>query len=272
MSCVFTHRPPFFSPAQISCQSNILYSGQTRIIDPIASRTAKFRFKPLNDADSIQRIASILSAENVRYEPGVIERVLDISAGDLRRALQLLQSGAKLVGAISGSSSKSSKAASNGARKSNIIKDEDDDDQDEDGDSEMADAPSTTGPILTKSIIDDVAGVVPDSVITHLIATLSKGSKSMNFRNIQSEVTDLVASGYAANEVLGSLYTKLMFDDTLNATTGTRGSGKGEGQQDRKKMRMAALFSERDKMLVDGAEEHLVMLDLCCGVADVLAR
>ena len=176
------------------------------------------------------------------------------------------------MGAISGSAkagSSASKATSNGTRKSNVVQD----DEDEDGDAEMADAPSTTsGPILTKSIIDDVAGVVPDSIIIHLISTLSKGSKSTNFRNIQSEVTDLVANGYAANEVLGSLYVKLMFDDTLNATTGSKGGGKGESQQDRKKMLMAALFSERDKMLVDGAEEHLVMLDLCCGVADVLAH
>lgn len=176
------------------------------------------------------------------YEPGVIERTLDISEGDLRRALQLLQSASKLVSAAAANQS----GASGRRKPPKVIEDEDDE--------EMTDV-STDGPAgtVTTAIIDEVAGVVPTAVIENLISVMKKSK----FNAIQNEVTEIVASGYSANEVLLSLFKRLMFDDMI---------------PNQKKNKMAVLFSERDKKLADGSDEHLLLLDLVCGLAPLLAR
>lgn len=69
----------------------------TRIIDPLASRCAKFRFKPLDTSNALERLQYVAKQEDVKYEEGTLGRILTISAGDLRKAITLLQSGSKLV-------------------------------------------------------------------------------------------------------------------------------------------------------------------------------
>ncbi|KAK5780908.1 hypothetical protein RI543_002035 [Arxiozyma heterogenica] len=69
----------------------------TRIIDPLASRCAKFRFKSLETSNALERLQYIATQECVKYEDSVLEKILTISAGDLRKAITLLQSGFKLV-------------------------------------------------------------------------------------------------------------------------------------------------------------------------------
>lgn len=75
----------------------------TRIIDPIASRCSKFRFRPLDQVNSLGRLKYIADTEHVLYEDGALERLLSASEGDLRKAITLLQSAAKLHGAASNS-------------------------------------------------------------------------------------------------------------------------------------------------------------------------
>ncbi|KAL3235830.1 replication factor C subunit 2 [Nakaseomyces bracarensis] len=70
----------------------------TRIIDPLASRCSKFRFKSLDASNALQRLKYVAEQESVKYKEGVLERILDISAGDLRRAITLLQSASKNIG------------------------------------------------------------------------------------------------------------------------------------------------------------------------------
>ncbi|CAL9728833.1 replication factor C subunit 2 [Monosporozyma unispora] len=69
----------------------------TRIIDPLASRCSKFRFKSLDSSNALERLQYVATQENVKYEDGTLEKILDISAGDLRRAITLLQSASKLI-------------------------------------------------------------------------------------------------------------------------------------------------------------------------------
>lgn len=69
----------------------------TRIIDPLASRCAKFRFKSLETSNALERLQHIATQESVKYEEGTLEKILTLSAGDLRKAITLLQSGSKLV-------------------------------------------------------------------------------------------------------------------------------------------------------------------------------
>lgn len=67
----------------------------TRIIDPLASRCSKFRFKSLDSSNALNRLKYVAEQESVKCEEGVLEKIMNISAGDLRRAITLLQSAAK---------------------------------------------------------------------------------------------------------------------------------------------------------------------------------
>lgn len=69
----------------------------TRIIDPLALRCSKFRFKLLNNQNALDRLSYIVTEEQVKLaqEP-VLEEVLRISGGDLRKAITYLQSASKL--------------------------------------------------------------------------------------------------------------------------------------------------------------------------------
>ncbi|KAL3898651.1 MAG: hypothetical protein SGARI_006627 [Bacillariaceae sp.] len=67
----------------------------TRIIEPLASRCAKFRFQALPSSSIMERLTSIAKAEGITSEQvnaKQMEDILDISGGDMRRAVQSLQS------------------------------------------------------------------------------------------------------------------------------------------------------------------------------------
>lgn len=70
----------------------------SRIIEPITSRCAKFRFKPLAQDILIQRLKTICEKEVVVYEEEALQKLMVISEGDLRRAITLLQSVSRLKG------------------------------------------------------------------------------------------------------------------------------------------------------------------------------
>ncbi|XP_059488066.1 replication factor C subunit 4 [Neocloeon triangulifer] len=68
----------------------------SRIIEPITSRCAKFRFKPLSIEQLTGRLEMIAKEEGVAVGPEAIEAVISTSGGDLRRAITCLQSCARL--------------------------------------------------------------------------------------------------------------------------------------------------------------------------------
>lgn len=73
----------------------------TRIIDPLASRCSKFRFKELNKTSSIERLQRICDLEKVNLESSeVLNHLLDVTNGDLRQSITLLQSAAGLNSVI----------------------------------------------------------------------------------------------------------------------------------------------------------------------------
>ncbi|XP_053991045.1 uncharacterized protein LOC128883079 isoform X1 [Hylaeus volcanicus] len=69
----------------------------SRIIDPIVSRCARFRFNPIELVIQQERIRTIAIKENVTIEEQAVKRICDISEGDLRVAIMLLQSSSTLV-------------------------------------------------------------------------------------------------------------------------------------------------------------------------------
>ncbi|PIA27244.1 hypothetical protein AQUCO_08200037v1 [Aquilegia coerulea] len=63
----------------------------SRIIEPLASRCAKFRFKPLSDDIMTNRILHICTEEGLNLDPEALATLSSISQGDLRRAITYLQ-------------------------------------------------------------------------------------------------------------------------------------------------------------------------------------
>ncbi|XP_074658550.1 replication factor C subunit 4-like [Tubulanus polymorphus] len=70
----------------------------SRIIEPITSRCAKFRFKPLDGVVLENRLKYVGGKEEVKYTEQAIKKLMQVSEGDLRKAITLLQSAHRLKG------------------------------------------------------------------------------------------------------------------------------------------------------------------------------
>jgi replication factor C subunit 2/4 len=70
----------------------------SRLIPPIASRCAKFRFKPLPGEAMIDRLQFIGKQEGVDCSDEAMGELIKYSEGDMRRAIQMLQSLHRLHG------------------------------------------------------------------------------------------------------------------------------------------------------------------------------
>ncbi|RLE58263.1 MAG: replication factor C small subunit [Thermoprotei archaeon] len=68
----------------------------SKIIEPIQSRCAVFRFQPLEREDVIERLKFIAEKEGVKVTESGLEAIWEISKGDLRRAINTLQAASAL--------------------------------------------------------------------------------------------------------------------------------------------------------------------------------
>lgn len=64
----------------------------SKIIDPIASRCAKYRFSQLSQESQSARLRYIASNEKMSVDENILNYLIEISEGDLRRSINLLQS------------------------------------------------------------------------------------------------------------------------------------------------------------------------------------
>lgn len=62
-----------------------------KIIDPIVSRCVKFRFKPIDKDSMINRLKFIANKEKIKLDDKCYEKIYDISEGDARKAIMILQ-------------------------------------------------------------------------------------------------------------------------------------------------------------------------------------
>lgn len=143
----------------------------TRIIEPLASRCAKFRFAPLPVSSMKERILYIANEEECYFDEEkeggsrdeVIDEILNLSQGDMRRAVTTLQSAHSLSGG-------------------------------KDGDA------------IKKESIAEMAGLPPPALIDGLIDVLY----GKNFDNVRIYVQDIVLEGYSAEYVLCALMAKII--------------------------------------------------------------
>jgi replication factor C small subunit len=68
----------------------------SKIIEPIQSRCASFRFTPLKKEDVVSRLKWICEQENVVCHQDALETIYEISEGDMRKAINILQAAAAL--------------------------------------------------------------------------------------------------------------------------------------------------------------------------------
>ncbi|KUI53901.1 Replication factor C subunit 2 [Cytospora mali] len=197
----------------------------TRIIDPLASRCSKFRFKSLDQGNAKRRLEEIAEKEGVQLEGGAADALIKCSEGDLRKAITYLQSAARLVGAG---------GATGG----------EDDKMDVDA-----------KPVTVK-IVEDIAGVIPDTTIDRLVKAIRPRSSGETYSSVSKAVEDMVADGWSAGQVVTQLYQTIVYDETI---------------PDVQKNQIVMVFSEVDKRLVDGADEHLSILDLSLRISNIMA-
>jgi replication factor C subunit 2/4 len=199
----------------------------TRIIDPLASRCSKFRFKSLDQGNARRRLEDIAKLEGVAIEDGAVDALIKCSEGDLRKAITYLQSSARLVGA--------SAEAGDGA----------------DGDKMDVDKQ-----VVTTKVVEDIAGVIPDGTIENLVKAMRPRAAGETYQAIANVVEEMVADGWSAGQTMTQLHQAVVYDETI---------------PDVQKNKIVMVFSEIDKRLVDGADEHLSILDLALRVSGIMA-
>ncbi|KAJ4344181.1 nuclear protein localization protein 4 [Ascochyta clinopodiicola] len=204
----------------------------TRIIDPLASRCSKFRFKSLDQGNAVKRVDDIARLEHVQLDPGVSEELVRVADGDLRKAITFLQSAARLVGAM-----QTPREPTSRKRKRAVDAAAADDEMDVDSDTTLVDTPDTTHTVSLQAIAE-IAGVIPASTLTTLSDSLfpTSSARSIRYSEIARVVQNMVAEGWSATQTLSQLYEAVMFDERV---------------ADVKKVRLAGVFSETDKRLVD---------------------
>ncbi|KAI0637174.1 replication factor C [Trametes polyzona] len=199
----------------------------TRIIEPLASRCSKFRFKPLDPSSTSARLAHIAAAESVPVPPETVSALIATSHGDLRRAITYLQSASRLALA--------------------------------------SDPPAPITPrdvqeiagVVPDGVIEDFAaalgvervGGAGDGMDVDVDETGKV--KAKGYDGVRKKVKEIIREGYSASQIILQLHDYVILHPTLNA---------------RQKSRCALVFAEADKALCDGADEELWILEVALRV------
>lgn len=152
----------------------------TRIIDPLASRCSKFRFKLLDNDDALGRLKFVANTENIKFQQGSLEKILEISQGDLRKAITFLQTATKLHTIV----------------------------RDNDGDTEVDGVEG-----ITVASVEGIAGILPDIRLNGITETLKKH----DLKDVINLSKDLFAEGWSAAQILDQLHDSLILDDSISA-------------------------------------------------------
>lgn len=118
-------------------------------------------------------------------EDGVVDKLIQCSDGDLRRAITYMQSGARLVG-----------ATGNSGR------------QDGGEDAEMTDASSQ---VITVRMVEEIAGVIPESVLDQLVQAMQPKKIGSSYEAVSKVTTDIVADGWSATQLLAQVCSCMSF-------------------------------------------------------------
>lgn len=151
----------------------------TRIIEPLASRCSKFRFKPLESSSTSSRIKQIADAEHVPIPDPVINTLISVSSGDLRRAITYLQSASRL----SSSTNPPTEITSD-------------------------DIQEIAG-VVPDAVINSFGKSLGVESLSSDMDVDSDEKKSSPFETVQSKVKKLIREGYSASQLLSQVRVAL---------------------------------------------------------------
>jgi replication factor C small subunit len=83
-----------------SSRFTLLCNYSSKIIEPIQSRCAVFRFAPLHEKDLTLRLKFIADKESVKLDDSGLKAILYIAGGDLRRAINTFQGASAMGGTV----------------------------------------------------------------------------------------------------------------------------------------------------------------------------
>ncbi|EIM90431.1 P-loop containing nucleoside triphosphate hydrolase protein [Stereum hirsutum FP-91666 SS1] len=200
----------------------------TRIIEPLASRCSKFRFKPLDDSSSTNRLEHIALSEQLRVKPDVFSALISTSGGDLRRAITYLQSAARLSAASETETTISPR-----------------------------DIQEIAG-VVPDAVINNFARSLGIEVVNteegeemDVDMDADQSTKLKGFDLIRNKVRAMMREGYSASQVLTQLHDIIILHQNLTA---------------RQKSKCALVMAEADKALCDGSDEELWVLEVALKV------
>jgi replication factor C subunit 2/4 len=106
---------------------------------------------------------------------------------------------------------------------------------------------------ITSRMISEMAGVIPEEMIQDLIDTVSTNET----KQIQKKVQDLMNEGFAGENIVAQVHEVIIKNDTLNTL---------------QKAKIAQVMGTVDIDLVQGADEHLQVLNLMVHIASITAE
>ncbi|ODV88055.1 hypothetical protein CANARDRAFT_193555 [[Candida] arabinofermentans NRRL YB-2248] len=213
----------------------------TRIIDPLASRCSKFRFKSLDSTNSLERMKFICDSENVKIgnKDEVLNEILKISDGDLRKAINFLQSLNKLL--------------INKIDDDDVVMLDDGDDDDDEKEDELT--------ITTGDQIRELFGYLPTSKLSELLSiTQTKQLNSiLDFLDLE-----IFKKGYNASLLINSLHDRLLLGSLDNNEVDLSLS-----LNDMQKNQISKILFDTDFKLSNGSEESIQVLNCIIKIAQI---
>lgn len=79
-----------------ACRFILSCNYSSRLIEPIQSRTAVFRFRALKEDEALTYLRNVVEKEKITADDDSLRAVFEISEGDLRKATNILQASAAL--------------------------------------------------------------------------------------------------------------------------------------------------------------------------------
>ncbi|KAI0670573.1 replication factor C [Trametes maxima] len=198
----------------------------TRIIEPLASRCSKFRFKPLDPGSTSTRLAQIASAENVPVSPATVDALIATSQGDLRRAITYLQSASRLALASTPPTEITPRDVQEIA---GVVPD------------------AVVVSFAAALGVERIGGDGGDGMDVDVDLDVEGRTRAPGFDGVRRKVRQIIREGYSASQIISQLHDYVISHPTLSA---------------RQKARSALVFAEADKALCDGADEELWILEV----------
>jgi len=78
-----------------NCRFILTANFENKIIEPIKSRCSKFTFKKVSDEELLKLLIKICDSENVSYTEDILRKIINVSKGDIRKSINLLQQNVK---------------------------------------------------------------------------------------------------------------------------------------------------------------------------------